>query len=153
MGSLARFIATGAYTGYAPVASGTVGTLVGVALALPLRAVCEWSTSLYLAALFAVAGAAIWAANVTIDAEQLLDPPIVVADEIAGYLLAVAFWPADLKTLAAGFVLFRLFDIAKPPPIRQAERLPGGVGVVADDLLAGLASNLVLHAARALGAW
>jgi phosphatidylglycerophosphatase A len=151
--SLARFIATGAYTGYAPVASGTVGTLVGVALAVPLRALCEWNAILYVAALAAVVAAAIWSANVTIDAEQLLDPPIVVADEIAGYLLAVAFWPADLTTLVAGFLLFRLFDIAKPPPIRQAESLPGGIGVVADDLLAGVASNLVLHAARALGAW
>ncbi len=153
MGFLARFIATGAYTGYAPVASGTAGTLVGVILAPLLRSLCEWNVGLYLACLAAMVAAAIWAAGACIAAEGLLDPPIVVADEVVGYLIAVAFWPADLITLAVAFLLFRLFDIAKPPPIRQAERLPGGLGVVADDVLAGLAANAALHAGRALGAW
>lgn len=79
------------------------------------------------------------------------DPGIVVIDEIAGYLLAMAGSPPTLFHIAAGFLLFRFFDIVKPPPVRQAERrLKGGLGVVADDLLAGAYTWVSLRVVEAL---
>lgn len=77
------------------------------------------------------------------------DPHIVVIDEIAGQLTALLFLPVTSFNLLAGFFLFRLFDIWKPFPIRRVERLKNGVGIVADDLLAGVYANAVLHAVRA----
>jgi phosphatidylglycerophosphatase A len=65
----------------------------------------------------------------------------IVIDEVAGQLLALAFLPLRLEVALTGFALFRLFDIWKPGPIRRAERWPGGLGVVADDLVAGLLAN------------
>ncbi|PYV12225.1 MAG: hypothetical protein DMG07_17560 [Acidobacteria bacterium] len=73
------------------------------------------------------------------------DPSVVVADEVAGQLLAFLFVPIGLVNLVLGTLLFRLFDIWKPFPIRRLERLPGGVGIMADDLLAGIYANLVLQ--------
>ena len=69
----------------------------------------------------------------------------VVIDEVAGSLLAVAAFPPRLGLAIAAFLLFRLFDIVKPPPIYQLQAFPGGLGVMADDLAAGLATNLVLR--------
>jgi phosphatidylglycerophosphatase A len=78
------------------------------------------------------------------------DPGPVVIDEAAGYLFTVAFLPHALWTVLAGFLLFRLLDIVKPPPARQLERLHGGWGIVLDDVAAGIMGNLLLHAAHAL---
>jgi phosphatidylglycerophosphatase A len=70
----------------------------------------------------------------------------VVIDEVAGLFVSVLFVPATLQYLIAGFILFRFFDIAKPLFIRRLEALPGGWGVMADDLLAGVYANIILHA-------
>jgi phosphatidylglycerophosphatase A len=145
MASFARFVATAAYIGYAPVAPGTFGTLPAVALAPLLATLQSASLAGYLAVLAATVAVAVWAAARTAAEEGLRDPGIIVVDEIAGYLVAVAFLPATPAVLIAGFVLFRFFDIAKPPPVRQAERLPGGVGVVADDLMAGIYANAIIR--------
>jgi phosphatidylglycerophosphatase A len=76
---------------------------------------------------------------------QSEDPSYVVIDEFAGYLTSVAFLPLNWQVLAAGFVLFRFFDILKPPPIRQAEKIGGGLGIMLDDFLAGIFSNLLIR--------
>jgi len=73
------------------------------------------------------------------------DPSYVVIDEFAGYLVAVVFLPMNWQVLVAGFVLFRFFDILKPPPIRQAEKIGGGLGIMLDDFLAGIFSNLLIR--------
>ena len=73
------------------------------------------------------------------------DPQIIVVDEIAGQFLTFLWVPLNWGTFVAGFVLFRLFDIWKPGLIGKADKMPGGMGIVADDLLAGLAANLVLQ--------
>jgi len=73
------------------------------------------------------------------------DPSYVVIDEFAGYLVAVVFLPMNWQILVAGFVLFRFFDILKPPPIRQAEKIGGGLGIMLDDFLAGIFSNLLIR--------
>jgi phosphatidylglycerophosphatase A len=149
---IARFLATGFYSGYAPVAPGTFGTLAAVPLAYVLYVATGASGPLYVLALGICVGAATWACDRFAAELGVKDPSVVVADEIAGYLLAVAFMPATVPRLFAAFVAFRFFDIVKPPPVRQAERLPGGLGIVADDLLAGVLANLVVRlAAHFLG--
>src|SRR5947209_17416208 len=75
----------------------------------------------------------------------LKDPQFVVIDEVAGQLIALIAVPLAWKTFLAGLVLFRVFDILKPPPIRQLERLPEGTGIVVDDLGAGLYALVMMH--------
>jgi phosphatidylglycerophosphatase A len=97
----------------------------------------------FAAALLAPVGA--WAAHETAHALGRKDPQIVVVDEVLGQWLALApVTVLDWKYLLAAFLLFRLFDIWKPPPVRNLEQLPGGVGIVADDLMAGVYAALVL---------
>jgi phosphatidylglycerophosphatase A len=73
------------------------------------------------------------------------DPSRVVIDEVAGQWITLLFAPVSWKTLLLGFILFRAFDILKPPPVRQLERLPGGTGIVMDDVAAGLCALLVMQ--------
>ena len=73
------------------------------------------------------------------------DPAQIVIDEVCGYLVTMLYVAPNLTNIITGFILFRFFDIAKPPPLRKLERLPGGVGIVADDILAGIYSNIVLQ--------
>lgn len=139
MRKLILFAATGAGVGYSPVAPGTAGSVIGLGL---YAALTPLSTGLYAVALGGVSAAAVWIAG---RAERLLgnhDDGRIVIDEVAGMLTSLAFLPARLDVALAGFVLFRLFDVWKPPPARRAERLPGGMGVVVDDLVAGVYANL-----------
>ena len=78
-------------------------------------------------------------------ASGLKDPQFVVIDEVAGQLVALIAVPLSWKTFLAGFILFRGFDIVKPPPVRQLERLPEGTGIVLDDVAAGLYALIVMH--------
>ena len=78
-------------------------------------------------------------------ASQLKDPQAVVIDEVAGQWITLLFTPVSWKTLLMGFILFRAFDILKPPPVRQLERLPEGTGIVVDDVAAGLYALLVMQ--------
>lgn len=134
--------------GYAPVASGTVGSAV-VAVLLWL---VPLTTPALLAALVVVTAAGVWAGGRVERVLGVKDPGVIVVDEAAGMILSVAFLPRTVPVLVAAFVLFRLFDVVKPPPARGSQRLVGGVGVVIDDLIAGLYACLLLHGARwALG--
>jgi phosphatidylglycerophosphatase A len=95
----------------------------------------------------------IWAAHY---AERLIgdkDPRPIVIDEVAGMTLAVLAFPLTLSVLGTGFVLFRLFDVVKPFPARISERLPGGAGIMADDLIAGLYALGTLALLRAVAQW
>ncbi len=140
-------VATGLGSGLAPVAPGTAGSLVGLALAWALSGLPLWG---YVAATVAVSALGVAASA---RAETLLgakDPGRVVIDEVAGMLVTVAGVPPSALFLVTGFLLFRLFDIVKPFPCRWAERrLPGGWGVMGDDLIAGAYACLVLHLAWA----
>jgi len=78
-------------------------------------------------------------------ATGIKDPQFVVIDEVAGQLITLIATPVSWKSLIAGFILFRGFDIVKPPPVRQLERLPEGVGIVVDDVAAGLYALLVMQ--------
>jgi len=137
------FIAQGAFSGRFPKAPGTAGTVVGVLLYLSLRGLDPVSYALACAGVTAVG---IWAAG---KADAILgskDSPTIVIDEIAGYLVSLAFLPFAWWTVGAAFVLFRFFDILKPWPLFGLQRLPGGPGVMADDIGAGIYANLILHA-------
>lgn len=141
----ARLIATWFGCGYAPVAPGTVGSLAALVIAIALNDLAGlpgWSFVVLAAALFAPA---VWAATQTARAVNLKDPGIVVVDEVIGQWIALAgAHPLNWKSWLGAFALFRLFDIWKPPPVRQLEALPEGLGIVADDAMAGVYAALVL---------
>ena len=136
-----RWVASVCGVGYAPVVSGTFGSLPGLAIAILFF---RWPWAL---AALAAAGIpiAVWAANHAERDGQEKDPRWVVVDETVGMMVALTFVRGPWIIWPAGFVLFRLFDIVKPYPVGRAERLPGGVGIVMDDVLAGLYTNLILQ--------
>jgi phosphatidylglycerophosphatase A len=86
-------------------------------------------------------------------ASRMEDPQLVVIDEVAGQWITLLFAPAAWKTVLAGFILFRAFDIVKPPPVRQLERLPQGTGIVMDDVAAGIYALAVLQLLIHFGAF
>ncbi len=145
---LANLVSTWFGCGYAPVAPGTAGSLAAVAIAISLQHFARFAGWHF--GLLAVAGfaPAVWCATQTARERQQKDPGVVVVDEVLGQWMALAGAHAlNWKSYAAAFVLFRLFDIWKPPPVRQLEALPEGLGIVADDLMAGGFAALVLFAA------
>ena len=141
---IAKFLATAGGAGYAPVAPGTWGTAVAVPLAWLTADLPVWA---FLTCVVVVIVVGVWAADVADAAWGTHDSQRIVIDEVAGYLVTVACIDrADWVLLGLGFVLFRAFDIVKPPPIRWLdERVPGGMGVVIDDVAAGVMACAVLY--------
>jgi len=139
-----RFLASGFFTGHIPVAPGTCGTIVAIPLYLLLISTLQgW---FYAGAVFAVTLFAIWISGSAEKTYGRKDPPQVVIDEIAGFLLTMTAIPPTAMYIAMGFVLFRLFDILKPQPAGWINsRMHGGSGIVLDDIVAGLYANIVLH--------
>jgi phosphatidylglycerophosphatase A len=135
-----RLIATFFGAGYAPAAPGTVATFATLPLYLILR---RLSFPWYLLSLVLLTILGVFASG---RMERLWgkDPGKVVIDEVAGTLTALISRPSSLKEILIGMVLFRVFDILKPPPVSTLESLPGGVGIMADDVAAGLLSALLL---------
>jgi phosphatidylglycerophosphatase A len=138
-----HLIAFGFGAGLAPKAPGTVGTLVGVALYLVLSMLPDMLYVLIVAGLFA---AGIWAVGSVAGELGSDDPPAIVWDEVVGFLIAMIAAPAGIMWIIAGFALFRAFDIYKPWPITGFEgRFKGGLGIMLDDVMAGVYTWLVLH--------
>ena len=128
--------------GYFPLAPGTFGSAVGVVIFLLLK----WWVA-QVVAIILITGLGIWAASRTERVLALKDPGIVVVDEVAGQMIAllpVSLFRLDAIWIIVLFVLFRAFDIIKPYPARRCESLPGGVGIVTDDLVAGIYAGLVV---------
>lgn len=127
---------------------GTYGSAATVVLWWLLsRAFPEsWQIALVIALASATIIAGIRAATLVSRATRLKDPQFVVIDEAAGQLIALIAIPVSWKTLLAGFILFRVFDTLKPPPVRQLEKLPEGTGIVVDDVGAGLLALAVMQA-------
>jgi phosphatidylglycerophosphatase A len=141
--ALAVFLATAGYSGYAPVAPGTVGSAVGLLVYLVVwRTQSRTVEALLIAALFAIG---VWAATVAERHFGGTDPGPIVLDEVVGMLITLAFIPVGLAGALAGFVLFRGFDIVKPYPASRFEALHGGLGIMADDAMAGVYANLSLR--------
>lgn len=140
-GRLARILATCGPVGRLPFAPGTFGAIVGLG-AWYLTAGLAAPIGLGAFLLATVAGT--WAGRRYATAVREEDPPEVVVDEFCGMWLALLGVAPTLPAALLAFVLFRALDIAKPPPVRQLERLPGGLGIMADDLAAGALARLVV---------
>jgi len=136
------FFATGCYCGKIPFAPGTFGTIAAIPFALVLLIIPSAFYGVYIAGLIL---AAIYFAD---QAEKILDkkdPGCIVIDEIAGYVVTMSLVPINIYSIAAGFFIFRFFDILKSAPVRYfEENFSGGAGVVLDDIMAGILSAAVL---------
>ena len=136
------FIATAGYVGRIPIAPGTFGSAVGLAV----FAAVHWSDSVVVegVVLLVALVIGIWAADI-VEKELGKDPSVVVIDEVLGMLVTLAFLDVSLTGAIAGFFLFRLFDVVKPYPAGRLEHLHGGPGIMLDDAMAGVYANLALR--------
>ena len=143
MQKIILFLASGAGSGYIPFAPGTWGSAVGLLVYWLLLRLSQWP---FVATVAAVVFLSCWIAGLAEGFLGQKDPQVIVIDEVAGMLVSLLFLPVNWKIAVAGFVLFRIFDIWKPFPARWAQdTLPGGWGVVGDDVVAGIYANLVLQ--------
>lgn len=147
---IAKAIATVGGAGYSPIAPGTCGTAVAVPLTWALSGMTCWGFIITTAAVTVIA---IWAASVADRAWGSHDSGRIVVDEVAGYMATMLLVDrASWAALLIGFVVFRALDIIKPPPIRWVdEQVPGGAGVVLDDVAAGIMGCGVMVALDAAG--
>ena len=143
MTRLAVFVATVGYCGYFPIAPGTVGSAAGLVFYVLVR----WTGSpvVEAGAILALFAAGVWAGTVAERHFGGIDPGPIVIDEVVGMLITLAFIPVGWSGAAAGFVLFRIFDVIKPYPAGQFERLHGGLGVMADDAMAAGYANFCVR--------
>lgn len=146
MRSLIIVLASGFGTGYAPVASGTFGSLVGIPLFFAFAPLAASHPFVAILVYIAAVAAACWIAG---QAEEVFgehDSGKIVIDEVVGYLATAMFLPATWTTAIAAFFVFRVLDVIKPYPASAIDaRLEGGAGVVLDDVVSGLYGNLVMR--------
>ena len=147
MTRLAIFVSSFCYVGFSPVAPGTAGSAAGLVLYWLLRR--SGSAGLEAAAIVGLFAVGCWSATVAERQFGTDDPGQVVLDEVVGMLVTLAYLPFSWRVVVLGFVLFRVFDIFKPYPGSRAERLPAGLGVMADDAVVAVYANLLLR----LGIW
>ncbi|HET9566983.1 MAG TPA: phosphatidylglycerophosphatase A [Vicinamibacterales bacterium] len=140
---LGLFIATCGYLGYVPVAPGTFGSAAGLVVFAAVR----WSGSpaLELAVIILLFAVGVWSANAAERHFGGVDPAPVILDEVVGMLITLAFLPVNITGAIVGFLLFRLFDVVKPWPANRLEALHGGLGVMADDAMAGVYGNVAMR--------
>lgn len=144
MNRLAVFVASVGFLGYLPFASGTFGSLAAIPLYGLFDCLRETSTGAYLFLFAALVGAACWFAGETDEILGEKDSHKIVIDEVAGYLAATLFLPFTCKTALVAFFVFRALDVVKPFPAGHIDRkIPGGPGVVFDDVVSGFYSNLL----------
>lgn len=151
---IVEFFATGLYLGKIKFAPGTFGTLLGIPVA--------WAMATYLPMFGYLVGLVLLVVLSSVCAHfhekftGLHDPGEIVIDEVVGYAVAMTWLPLTWQTFAIAFVVFRIFDILKPPPIQQIDdKVPGGFGTTLDDVVSGLVTNgvmqLLLHQTTWLG--
>jgi len=138
---IAALIATFLNVGNIRYAPGTFGSLATIPILILMR---RYPGFLPLLSIFVLC-LGIWAADIVAKKSGLKDPSKVVIDEVCGMMVSFLWIPITAATLVWGFLLFRLFDILKPPPIKRLEKLPGGYGIMLDDVLAGVYVNLILR--------
>lgn len=154
MNLLARIISTGLGVGFFPLAPGTMASLA----ILIIYGICPEISSLQLAMIIVgLSVVGIYTATITenemkrkLGQERGNDPGIIVIDEIIGMLVALLFLPKTALFLITAFILFRIFDITKPFPARKMEQLPGGWGIVLDDVVAGIYANIIIQIGRVI---
>ncbi len=164
--AFALVLATGFGSGYSPVAPGTVGSLVGVLLFWASKSLERMSGTRFLTLGLSgvLLGAGIWASSQVRERWGMKDPPSVVIDEMVGQVIALLLTPQLDDALARGlfgpaavfsllsFACFRVFDILKPYPIRRLEQLRSGLGIMADDVMAGVYAGMLLEVCLLLAA-
>ena len=159
MKKTAIFVATGAFAGYAPAAPGTAGSILAAGLLLLIP---DFRTIGYFVVTSVLCGVGVWAASLAERYFQKQDAQQIVIDEMAGMFVSVLWLPAGWKTCLLALLLFRIFDISKPAPVRQAEKAGGalarfgplrnwaahyggGLGIMLDDIVAGIYANFSAH--------
>jgi phosphatidylglycerophosphatase A len=143
MRRLGVFIATCGYLGYAPVAPGTFGSAAGLLVFLAVRSTGSmWVELAVIVVLFAVG---VWSGTEAEHHFGGVDPGPIVMDEVVGMLITLALLPVNLTGAIVGFLIFRVLDVVKPWPSAGFEKLPGGLGVMADDGMAAVYGNLVMR--------
>ncbi len=146
MRRVAILLATWFGCGYFPVGPGTVGALAAIAIAALIHGYWSAGRLTLLIVTLVLLAPAIWASTETARAYGRKDPGLVVVDEVLGqWVTLLGATTLTSKSFVIGFVLFRIFDIWKPWPVRKFESLPEGVGIVADDLAAGVYAALILY--------
>jgi phosphatidylglycerophosphatase A len=144
---ISRILATGIFVGYVPVAPGTFGSVLAVLLYWLL----PYSESPFMVPVIVLLFfAGVWASGRMEISSGIKDDQSIVIDEIVGQLITLTALEKSLKWLAIGLIIFRLFDILKPFPVKQAEKLPRGWGVMMDDVAAGLYGLITMAVIRFL---
>lgn len=142
---LSKIIATVFFIGYIPFAPGTFGSLTAMAFVWIFRP----DSFLLLVILAAAFAAGIVSSHIIEKDSGLKDNSRIVIDEFVGYLASIIFLPLTLGYIVAAFILFRFLDILKPPPIRNVEKIfTGGIGIIMDDFIAGIITNIILQTWR-----
>lgn len=141
MRHLITVLATGCYIGYTPKAPGTAGSILGLCI---IWGLADTSSLLYILLTVFLLILGIWVSG---RAEVYFghDGGQIVIDEIIGVMVTFIWIPLNVYTLIIGFILFRIMDIVKPFPANRAQKLPGGVGVVADDVIAAVYAHILLQ--------
>lgn len=142
MNLISRLIATGLFVGYVPFAPGTAGSILGLFLYWAIPGSESFGL---LAAIFLLFLLGVWSAKAVEQVTGVEDNQIIVIDEIVGVLVTLMFFEKSFTWLVVGCILFRFFDIVKLYPARRAEELPGGWGVMLDDVVAGIYSLVSLR--------
>jgi phosphatidylglycerophosphatase A len=142
--TISKIIATIFFIGYVPFAPGTFGTLAGMLFIWTLKPSFMWQFAIVITALII----GIITSGIAEQAFGEKDSRHIVIDEFVGYLCSVILLPLTPAYMLAAFFLFRFFDILKPPPIHMLERISGGIGVMCDDVAAGIATNVLLQIVR-----
>ena len=148
MRRLGLFVATCGYLGYVPVAPGTFGSALGLVVFFAVRS--AGSVALEIAVILLVFVIGLWCGTIAEHHFGGIDPGPVVLDEVLGMLITLALLPVNTAGAIVGFIVFRVLDVLKPWPSAQFERLPGGLGVMADDAMAAIYGNLLMRGLIAL---
>ena len=143
MHRLGLLLATCGYIGYVPIAPGTFGSAVGLAVFFAVRQ--TGSVGIELAAIAVLFAVGIWSGTVAEHHFGGIDPGPIVLDEVVGMLITLALLPVNVTGAIVGFVVFRILDVVKPWPSARFETLPGGLGVMADDGMAAIYGNLIMR--------
>ncbi len=152
MKKLITILGTGLGVGYTPFVPGTVGTLLGVILYLILIKIFPFYLS-YLIAIIVFWGLGVWISGKCENYLGRKDDQVIVIDEIAGFLITMFLIPFSFRFILLGFIFFRAFDILKPFKIEKIQKLPGGWGIMGDDLAAGILSNIMLYVSISMFGW
>jgi phosphatidylglycerophosphatase A len=144
MRRLALVLSTFGYVGYAPFAPGTFGSAAGLAVFYAVRS--TGSTAVEFATIVLLFAVGIWSGTVAENHFGGVDPGPIVLDEVVGMLITLCLLPVSPMGAFVGFLVFRVLDVIKPFPSARFEKLPGGLGVMADDGMAAIYGNLMMRA-------